>query len=154
MAPREFSILKAKPAGREGGGGRERTNFPRMAWTPKCGSVRTARFPTPTSSPWKHSFRRNPKKIFWMRSDGVESIYWAGTESGLMDIYKVPGVIYAAIQWGGIDLLGGHGVRPNGHLQLPWGYHQEITLVCICRLRMCLYVTMTLIDIYISKNFI
>jgi len=88
-----------------------------------------------------------------MRSDGVESIYWAGTESGLMDIYKVPGVIYAAIQWGGIDLLGGHGVRPNGHLQLPWGYHQEITLVCICRLRMCLYVTMTLIDIYISKNF-
>jgi len=30
-----------------------------------------------------------------MRSDGVESIYWAGTESSLMDIYNFPGVIYA-----------------------------------------------------------
>ena len=30
---------------------------------------------------------------------------------------------------------------------------QEITLVCICRLRMRLYVTMTLNDIYISNNF-
>jgi len=30
-----------------------------------------------------------------MRSGGVESIYWAGTESGLMDIYNFPGVIYA-----------------------------------------------------------
>jgi len=25
----------------------------------------------------------------------MESIYWAGTESGLMDIYNFPGVIYA-----------------------------------------------------------
>jgi len=30
-----------------------------------------------------------------MRSDGVELIYWAGTESGLMDIYKFPMIIYA-----------------------------------------------------------
>jgi len=30
-----------------------------------------------------------------MQSDGVELIYWAGTESGLMDIYIFPGVIYA-----------------------------------------------------------
>ena len=30
-----------------------------------------------------------------MRSDGVKSISWAGTESGLMDIYNFPGVIYA-----------------------------------------------------------
>jgi len=30
-----------------------------------------------------------------MRSDGVEPIFWAGTESGLMDIYNFPGVIYA-----------------------------------------------------------
>jgi len=30
-----------------------------------------------------------------MRSNGVESIYWVGTESGLMDIYNFPGVIYA-----------------------------------------------------------
>jgi len=30
-----------------------------------------------------------------MRSDGVESIYWAGKEAGLMDIYNFPGVIYA-----------------------------------------------------------
>ena len=30
-----------------------------------------------------------------MRSDGVESMYWAGTESGLMDIDNCPGVIYA-----------------------------------------------------------
>jgi len=29
-----------------------------------------------------------------MRSDGVESILWAGTESVLMDIYNFPGVIY------------------------------------------------------------
>ena len=28
-----------------------------------------------------------------MRSEGVELIYWAGTESGLMDIYNFPGVI-------------------------------------------------------------
>jgi len=31
---------------------------------------------------------------------------------------------------------------------------QEITLVCTCRLRMCLYVTMTLNDIYMSNNFV
>ena len=31
--------------------------------------------------------------------------------------------------------------------------HQEITLVCTCPLRMCLYVTMTLVDIYMSNNF-
>jgi len=30
-----------------------------------------------------------------MRSNGVESIYWAGTESGLMDIYNFPVDIYA-----------------------------------------------------------
>jgi len=30
-----------------------------------------------------------------MRSEGVEPIYWAGTESGLMDIYNFPVVIYA-----------------------------------------------------------
>ena len=30
-----------------------------------------------------------------MRSGGVEPIYWACTESGLMDIYNFPGVIYA-----------------------------------------------------------
>jgi len=55
---------KAKPAGREGGGGRERTNLPHTAWTPKCGLVRTARFPTQVSSILKHSSRRNRKKIF------------------------------------------------------------------------------------------
>ena len=31
--------------------------------------------------------------------------------------------------------------------------HQEITLVCICRLRMCLYVTMTWKDICMLNNF-
>jgi len=30
-----------------------------------------------------------------MRSDGVEEIYWAGTESVLMDIPNFPGVVYA-----------------------------------------------------------
>jgi len=30
-----------------------------------------------------------------MRSDGVESNYWAGNESGLMDFHNFPGVIYA-----------------------------------------------------------
>ena len=30
-----------------------------------------------------------------MRSEGVELIYWADTESGLMEIYNFPGVIYA-----------------------------------------------------------
>ena len=30
-----------------------------------------------------------------MRSEGVEPIYGAGTESGLMDIYNIPGLIYA-----------------------------------------------------------
>ena len=29
-----------------------------------------------------------------MRFEGVELIYWAGTESGLMDIYNFPGVIH------------------------------------------------------------
>ena len=64
--PREFSERKAKPAGREGGGGRERTNLPSTAWTPKCGLIRTARFPTQTSSLLRHSSRRNPKTIFWI----------------------------------------------------------------------------------------
>jgi len=31
--------------------------------------------------------------------------------------------------------------------------HQEITLVCICRSRMCLHVTMTSNDLYMSNNF-
>jgi len=30
-----------------------------------------------------------------MRADGVEEIYWAGTETGLMDILNFPGVVYA-----------------------------------------------------------
>jgi len=30
---------------------------------------------------------KSEKDLPEMRSDGVESIYWAGTESGLMDIY-------------------------------------------------------------------
>ena len=52
-------------AGRERGWWRTGTdNLPRTAWTPKCGLVRTAQFPTQISSPWKHSSRRNPKKIF------------------------------------------------------------------------------------------
>jgi len=35
------------------------------------------------------------KDLSDMRSEGVEPIYRAGTESGLMDIYTFPGVIYA-----------------------------------------------------------
>jgi len=30
-----------------------------------------------------------------MRSNGVESTYWAGSESGLMDMHNFPGAIYA-----------------------------------------------------------
>jgi len=39
---------------------------------------------------------KSEKYLLNMRSDGVESlIYWTGAESGLMDIYNFPGVIYA-----------------------------------------------------------
>ena len=38
---------------------------------------------------------KSEKVLLDMRSEGVEPIYWAGTESGLMDIYYFPGVIYA-----------------------------------------------------------
>jgi len=38
---------------------------------------------------------KSEKDLLYMRSEGVEPIYWAGTESGLMDIYNFPGVIYA-----------------------------------------------------------
>jgi len=38
---------------------------------------------------------KSEKDLPDMRSDGVELIYWAGTESGLMDIYNFSGVIYA-----------------------------------------------------------
>jgi len=38
---------------------------------------------------------KSEKDLPDMRSDEVESIYWAGPESGLMDIYNFPGVIYA-----------------------------------------------------------
>ena len=38
---------------------------------------------------------KSEKDLLDMRSEGVEPIYWAGTESGLMDIYNFPGVIYA-----------------------------------------------------------
>ena len=38
---------------------------------------------------------KSEKDLPDMRSDGVESIYWAGMESGLMDIYNFPGVVYA-----------------------------------------------------------
>jgi len=30
-----------------------------------------------------------------MRADGVEEIYWSGTETSLMDILNFPGVVYA-----------------------------------------------------------
>jgi len=42
-----------------------------------------------------------------MRSDAVESIYWAGTELGLMDIYNFPGVIYATDSSKGSTGMGG-----------------------------------------------
>jgi len=38
---------------------------------------------------------KSKKDLPDMRSDGVESIYWAGTELGLSDIYNFHGVIYA-----------------------------------------------------------
>jgi len=38
---------------------------------------------------------KSEKDLPDMRSEGTESIYWAGTESGLMDIHNFPGVIYA-----------------------------------------------------------
>ena len=38
---------------------------------------------------------KSEKDLPDMQSNGVESIYWAGTESGLMDIYNFHGVIYA-----------------------------------------------------------
>jgi len=78
----------AKPAGREGGGGRKRTNLPRTAWTPKCRSVFSVPFLTPIT----------PSDEIRKRSSEY------------------------AISWGGTDLLGGHEVRPDGHLQFLWGY--------------------------------
>jgi len=38
---------------------------------------------------------KSEKDLPDMQSNGVESFYLAGTESGLMDIYNFPGVIYA-----------------------------------------------------------
>ena len=38
---------------------------------------------------------KSERDLLDMRSDGVESIYWADTELGLMDIDNFPGVIYA-----------------------------------------------------------
>jgi len=38
---------------------------------------------------------KSEKDLLDTRSEGVEPIYWAGTESGLMEIYNFPGVIYA-----------------------------------------------------------
>jgi len=38
---------------------------------------------------------KSEKDLLDMRSEGVDTIYWMGTESGLMDIYNFPGVIYA-----------------------------------------------------------
>jgi len=63
-----------------------------MVWTPRSGSVNVARSPEPTCSPWKNFCKDLPDM---MHSDGVKSIYWAGTESGLMDIYNFSGVISA-----------------------------------------------------------
>ena len=37
---------------------------------------------------------KSEKDLPDMRSEGVEPIYLVGTESGLMDIYNFPGVIY------------------------------------------------------------
>ena len=37
---------------------------------------------------------KSEKDLPDMRSNGVETIYWAGAESGLMDTYNFPGVIY------------------------------------------------------------
>jgi len=43
-----------------------------------------------------------------MRSDGVEFIYWMGTESGLMGIYNFPGFIYATDGSKGSIGMGAH----------------------------------------------
>jgi len=43
---------------------------------------------------------KSEKDLPDMRSEGADPIYWAGTESGLMEIYNFPGVIYAtAHRW-------------------------------------------------------
>jgi len=38
---------------------------------------------------------KSEKDLSDMRSEGVEPIYWGSTESGLIEIYNFPGVIYA-----------------------------------------------------------
>ena len=45
--------------------------------------------------PRRRRFCSDKKDLLDERSNGVESIYWAGVESDLMDIYNFPGVIYA-----------------------------------------------------------
>jgi len=44
-----------------------------------------------------------------MRSDGVESIYWAGTESGFINIHNFPGFIYVTDGSKNSKGIGAHG---------------------------------------------
>ena len=62
-----------------------------------------------------------------MRSEGVEPItgYWVGTESGLMDIYNFPGVIYATDGSNGSTGMGAgfyrHDIKGDGCCRVGGG---------------------------------
>jgi len=75
-----------------------------------------------------------------MRSEGFEPIYWAGTESSLMDIYNFPGVIYAMDcflqHWSGSRFLlshtaGGGCCRVGGNVGGGWSGKAEFVAACL-----------------------
>jgi len=66
---------------------------------------------------------KSEKDLIDMRSEGVEPIYWAGTESGLMEIYNFPGIIYATD-------------GSKGSTEMGAGFHRHDTKgVGCCRVR-------------------
>jgi len=68
---------------------------------------------------------KSEKDLPDMRSEGVEPIYWAGTESGLMDIYNFPGVVYATDGSKGSTRMGTgfyrHNTKGGGYCRVRGG---------------------------------
>ena len=106
---------------------------------------------TCNSGVWKSNRRRLAEgevRKHWDRVPGA----WKqiSKQRRRVDVSYDPSMV-TALQYGtGMD---DEGFKKTCIEEKKEGLHQEITLVCVCRIRIRLYVIMTLNDIYMSNNF-
>jgi len=80
---------------------------------------------------------KSDKDLPDMRSEGVEPIYWAGTESGLMDIYNFPGISMprtvrkAVVEWEQVFTGGSGCCRVRGGVGGSLSGRAEFAAACL-----------------------